>query len=51
MDRIKRLTFWGADDNDDSHVRCLPQLDLHDDFAFVTLHAELVDIIAADPGI
>ncbi|WP_267876804.1 hypothetical protein [Massilia aquatica] len=41
MTRLKRLTFWGAHDD----VRCLPHLDLHDRFEFVTLHFALVDII------
>ena len=27
------------------HIRCLPQYDLHDDFPFVTLHFELVEVI------
>jgi uncharacterized protein YhfF len=43
-------TFASAEEFRECHVRCLPHLNLHDDFEFVTLHFELVDIIAADPG-
>ncbi len=43
-------TFASAEEFRQCHVRCLPHLDLHDDFEFVTLHFELVDMIAADPG-
>lgn len=38
-------TFASADEFRQCHVRCLPHLDLHEDFEFVTLHFELVDII------
>lgn len=38
-------TFSSADEFRECHVRCLPHLDLHDGFEFVTLHFELVDII------
>ncbi len=30
----------------DCHIRCLPDCQLHDDFELVTLHFELVDIVA-----
>lgn len=36
-------TFSSAQEFRDVHVRCLPHLDLHDDFEFVALHFELVD--------
>ena len=36
-------TFSSAQEFRDVHIRCLPHLDLHDDFEFVTLHFELVD--------
>jgi uncharacterized protein YhfF len=35
-------TFSSAQEFRDVHRRCLPHLALHDDFAFVTLHFELV---------
>ena len=35
-------TFGSAQEFRDVHVRCLPHLDLHDDFEFVALHFELV---------
>lgn len=40
-------TFESADAFRECHVRCLPQYDLHDDFEFVTLHFELVEVIVA----
>jgi uncharacterized protein YhfF len=43
-------TFSSAEEFRECHVRCLPHLDLHDGFEFVTLHFELVEIIAANPG-
>jgi uncharacterized protein YhfF len=36
-------TFGSAQEFRDVHVRCLPHLDLHDEFEFVALHFELVD--------
>ncbi|MFC5479725.1 ASCH domain-containing protein [Massilia suwonensis] len=36
-------TFSSAREFRDVHVRCLPHLDLHDDFEFVALHFELVE--------
>jgi uncharacterized protein YhfF len=39
--------FAGAHEFGEVHVRCLPQYDLHDDFAFVALHFELVEVIPA----
>ena len=36
-------TFGSAQEFRDVHVRCLPHLDLHDDFEFVALHFELVE--------
>ena len=35
-------TFSSAEEFRQVHIRCLPHLDLHDDFEFVTLHFELV---------
>jgi len=40
-------TFASADEFREVHIRCLPHLDLHDDFAFVTLHFELLDVAPA----
>ncbi|MDL2357586.1 MAG: ASCH domain-containing protein, partial [Pseudomonadota bacterium] len=40
-------TFDSAAAFRDCHVRCLPQYDLHDDVEFVTLHFELVEVVAA----
>lgn len=37
-------TFASAQEFRDVHVRCLPHLELHDGFEFVTLHFELVDV-------
>lgn len=37
-------TFSSAQEFRDVHVRCLPHLDLHDEFEFVTLHFELVTV-------
>ncbi len=39
-------TFSSAEEFRECHVRCLPHLDLHDGFEFVTLHFELVEVIA-----
>ncbi len=39
-------TFSSAEEFREVHVRCLPHLNLHDDFEFVTLHFELVEVIA-----
>lgn len=38
--------FASACEFQEVHMRCLPQYDLHDDFQFVTLHFELVEVIA-----
>ncbi len=38
-------TFSSAEEFRQVHIRALPHLDLHDDFEFVTLHFELVEII------
>jgi len=38
-------TFASAREFQEVHIRCLPQYDLHDDFEFVTLHFELVEVI------
>ena len=35
-------TFGSAQEFRDVHARCLPHLDLHDEFEFVALHFELV---------
>jgi len=37
-------TFGSAQEFRAVHVRCLPHLDLHDGFEFVTLHFELVGV-------
>ena len=42
-------TFSSAQEFRDVHIRCLPHLDLHDGFEFVTLHFELV-AVAPFPG-
>lgn len=39
-------TFSSAEEFRECHARCLPHLDLHDGFEFVTLHFNLVEIIA-----
>jgi len=39
-------TFASAREFQDCHVRCLPHLALHDDFEFVALHFELVEVVA-----
>lgn len=36
--------FSSADEFREVHIRCLPHLDLHDGFEFVTLHFELVEV-------
>ncbi len=41
-------TFSSAEEFRQVHIRALPHLDLHDDFEFVTLHFELVEVIAAE---
>ena len=38
-------TFASAQEFQEVHIRCLPQYELHDDFEFVTLHFELVEVI------
>jgi len=42
-------TFASADEFREVHIRCLPHLDLHDEFEFVTLHFELVEVAADKP--
>ena len=39
-------TFSSAQEFREVHIRCLPHLDLHDEFEFVTLHFELVEVAA-----
>ena len=41
-------TFASAQEFRDVHIRCLPHLDLHDEFEFVTLHFELVGVAHVD---
>ena len=41
-------TFSSAEEFREVHIRCLPHLDLHDGFAFVTLHFELVEVVALE---
>jgi uncharacterized protein YhfF len=38
-------TFASAQEFQEVHIRCLPQYELHDDFEFVTLLFELVEVI------
>jgi uncharacterized protein YhfF len=38
-------TFSSAEEFRQVHIRCLPHLDLHDDFEFVTLHFELMEVV------
>jgi uncharacterized protein YhfF len=38
-------TFESADEFRQVHIACLPHLDLHDDFEFVTLHFTLVEVV------
>lgn len=38
--------FASAEEFRECHIRCLPHLDLHDRFELVTLHFELVGIVA-----
>ena len=38
-------TFASADEFRQVHIACLPHLDLHDDFEFVTLHFALLHIV------
>ena len=37
--------FASAREFQDVHVRCMPQYELHEDFEFVTLHFELVEVV------
>jgi uncharacterized protein YhfF len=37
--------FSSAQEFREVHIKCLPEYDLHDDFEFVTLHFELVEVI------
>ena len=37
-------TFASAEEFREVHIRCLPHLDLHDEFEFVTLHFELLAV-------
>lgn len=39
-------TFSSAEAFRECHIRCLPQLDLHDRFKLATLHLDLVEVIA-----
>lgn len=41
-------TFASADEFRQCHIEALPHLDLHERFEFVTLHFELVQIIARE---
>jgi uncharacterized protein YhfF len=41
-------TFSSAEEFREIHIRCLPHLDLHDHFEMVTLHFELLQIIARE---
>lgn len=40
-------TFSSAQEFRECHIRCMPDHELHDEFEFVTLHFELVEVIAA----
>jgi len=37
--------FTSACEFQEVHIRCLPQYELHDDFQFVALHFELVEVV------
>jgi len=39
--------FASAGEFQEVHIRCLPQYTLHEDFEFIALHFELVDVIRA----
>jgi uncharacterized protein YhfF len=41
-------TFSSAEEFRECHIRCMPHIDLHDAFELVTLHFELVEIIARE---
>ena len=42
--------FESAEEFRECHIRCLPHLDLHEHFELVTLHFELVEIVAREFG-
>jgi uncharacterized protein YhfF len=41
-------TFSSAEEFREVHIRCMPHVDLHDHFELVTLHFELVEVIARE---
>ena len=41
-------TFSSADEFREVPIRCMPHVDLHDHFELVTLHFELVEVIARE---
>jgi uncharacterized protein YhfF len=41
-------TFSSAEEFRECHIRCMPHVDLHDRFELMTLHFELVEIIARE---
>jgi len=42
-------TFNSAQEFRECHIRCLPEYDLHDDFEFMIMHFELIEVIK-DPS-
>ena len=41
-------TFSSAEEFRECHIRCMPHVDLHDHFELVTLHFELVEVVARE---
>jgi len=41
-------TFSSAEEFQECHIRCMPHVELHDHFELVTLHFELVEVIARE---
>jgi uncharacterized protein YhfF len=41
-------TFSCAEEFQEVHIRCMPHVDLHDHFELVTLHFELVEVVARE---
>lgn len=42
-------TFSSEQEFKECHIRCMPDVDLHDEFELVTLHFELVEVITCLP--
>ena len=41
-------TFSSAEEFRECHIKCMPHVDLHDHFELVTLHFELVEVVARE---